>query len=100
MQKHGFNAKIILMKKDIHPKYGKTIVTCSCGNTFETKSTQEKIQVEVCSACHPFYTGKQKIIDSTGRVDLFKRRVAAKKEMIKTKKKPIKKKDESKQKPD
>lgn len=67
------------MKKNIHPKYSETTVACSCGNTFSTRSTQENIHVEVCSMCHPFYTGKQKIIDSTGRVDLFKRRKAAKK---------------------
>jgi len=61
------------MKKDIHPKYNSNIkVTCSCGNTFETGSTIDKINVEVCSACHPFYTGTQKFIDTAGRVDKFK----------------------------
>lgn len=63
------------MKKDIHPKYyQKTKVTCSCGNSFEVGSTQEEINVEICSACHPFYTGTQKLIDTAGRVDKFKAR--------------------------
>ena len=59
------------MKKGIHPKYGKSTVTCSCGNTFETRSTNPDIRVEICSACHPFYTGKQKIMDTEGRVEKF-----------------------------
>lgn len=64
------------MKKDIHPKYyTNTKVTCSCGNSFEIGSTQEEISVEVCSACHPFYTGTQKLIDTAGRVDRFKARL-------------------------
>nr|MBV6630416.1 50S ribosomal protein L31 [Oceanococcus sp. HetDA_MAG_MS8] len=63
------------MKADIHPQYETVTVTCSCGNTFETRSTLcEPLQVEVCSACHPFYTGKQKILDSGGRVNRFKER--------------------------
>lgn len=62
------------MKKGIHPKYGKATVICSCGNTFETQSTKEQIKVEVCSACHPFFTGEQKIFDSAGRVEKFNRR--------------------------
>ena len=74
------------MKKNIHPQYKESAVTCSCGNVINTKSTQEKIHVEVCSACHPFYTGKQKIVDSTGRVDLFKRRAAKKEALDKAKK--------------
>ncbi len=82
------------MKKDIHPKYFETKVACSCGNKFTTKSTMKEIQVEVCSACHPFYTGKKKVIDSTGRVDLFNRRVAAKK-TTKTKTARVKKNDGS-----
>ncbi len=61
------------MKKDIHPAYKEMNVTCSCGNTFLTRSTLgEDLQVEVCSNCHPFYTGKQKIVDTAGRVDRFK----------------------------
>ena len=62
------------MKENIHPKYGKAIVTCACGETFETGSTKEELRVEICSKCHPFYTGKQKLIDSGGRVDRFNRR--------------------------
>ena len=65
------------MKTEIHPKYDKTIVTCTCGNTFETKSTTDVINVEICSACHPFYTGKQKLVDTAGRVDRFKMRLEA-----------------------
>jgi len=62
------------MKKAIHPKYDKATVICACGNTFETRSTKKEIRVEVCSACHPFFTGKQKIFDSAGRVEKFNRR--------------------------
>ncbi|MDA3871142.1 MAG: 50S ribosomal protein L31 [Candidatus Marinimicrobia bacterium] len=62
------------MRPKIHPKYDKTIVTCACGNTFETKSTIKEIKVEICSACHPFYTGKQKILDSAGRIEKFNKK--------------------------
>jgi len=63
------------MKPDIHPEYGEISVNCSCGNEFTTRSTLGKdLHVEVCSQCHPFYTGKQKIVDSGGRVDKFRRR--------------------------
>ncbi len=63
------------MKTDIHPTYHeKVTVTCSCGNSFETGSTVKELSVEVCSACHPFYTGKQKLVDVAGRVDKFKKR--------------------------
>lgn len=64
------------MKPDIHPKYKEVKVTCSCGNTFMTRSTMEKdtLSLEVCSACHPFYTGTQKIVDTAGRVDRFKKK--------------------------
>jgi large subunit ribosomal protein L31 len=65
------------MKKDIHPNYGKTTVTCSCGKAFEVNSTTKDIQVEICSACHPYFTGKEKLIDTAGRVDKFKARIAA-----------------------
>ena len=66
------------MKPDIHPAYDVMKATCSCGNTIETKSSMGKdIIIEVCSSCHPFYTGKQKILDSGGRVDKFKKRFAA-----------------------
>lgn len=67
------------MKKDIHPKYAETEVTCACGNKFKIGSTQEKVKVEICSACHPFYTGNEKVLDTAGRVDKFKKRMAAKK---------------------
>ncbi|MDQ3715820.1 MAG: 50S ribosomal protein L31 [Actinomycetota bacterium] len=64
------------MKSDIHPDYVDTLVTCSCGNTFTTRSTAKNgvMHAEVCSACHPFYTGKQKILDTGGRVARFERR--------------------------
>jgi large subunit ribosomal protein L31 len=62
------------MKKDIHPKYGKETISCACGNSFETGSTKKNMKVEICSACHPFFTGKQKIIDTAGRVERFNRK--------------------------
>ena len=62
------------MKKDTHPKYTVATVTCGCGNTFVTRSTKSKIHVEICSRCHPFYTGKQKLVDSAGQVEKFRRR--------------------------
>ena len=74
------------MKKDIHPKYGKCIVKCVCGNVFETRSTVSEINVEICGICHPVYTGKQKIVDSTGRVDRFKKMLDQKKENVMSKK--------------
>lgn len=65
------------MKPDIHPTYHSTItVTCACGNTFETGSTEASLTVEVCSACHPFYTGKSKLVDVAGRVDRFRKKLA------------------------
>jgi large subunit ribosomal protein L31 len=64
------------MKKDIHPEYKESTVTCACGNSFKIGSTQEKIEVEVCSACHPFYTGEEKVLDTAGRVEKFKARAA------------------------
>ncbi|TCJ19405.1 50S ribosomal protein L31 [Rubrobacter taiwanensis] len=65
------------MKQGIHPEYTKTLVRCSCGNEFETRSTAgEVITVDVCSACHPFYTGRQRIVDSGGRVQRFQDRLA------------------------
>ena len=62
------------MKKDIHPKYVETTITCACGNVIETRSTSENIRVEICSQCHPFFTGKQKLIDSAGRVERFQKK--------------------------
>ena len=62
------------MKKEIHPEYYETIVTCSCGETFKTRSTKKELHVEICSKCHPFYSGKQKLVDSGGRVERFQRK--------------------------
>ena len=63
------------MKESIQPKYGKMVATCSCGNVIETRSTVAKnITIEVCSECHPFYTGKQKIVDTAGRVEKFRQK--------------------------
>ena len=64
------------MKADIHPDYVVSTVTCSCGNTFETRSTKPELHVEICANCHPFYTGKQKLVDTGGRVERFRRRQA------------------------
>lgn len=67
------------MKADIHPDYNDINVTCSCGNTFLTRSTAGKdITLDVCSACHPFYTGKQKLVDTAGRIDKFKKKYGKK----------------------
>jgi large subunit ribosomal protein L31 len=63
------------MKAEIHPEYMLTTVTCSCGNTFQTRSTKAELHVEICSACHPFYSGKQKLVDTGGRVVRFQRRL-------------------------
>ena len=63
-----------MMKKDIHPEYHACEVTCLCGNVIETRSTKSKLNVEICSACHPFFTGQQKIVDTAGRVERFRRR--------------------------
>ena len=62
------------MKKDIHPDYVTCSVSCACGNTFETRATKPEIKVDICSNCHPFYTGKQKLVDAEGRVDRFMRK--------------------------
>ncbi|HUX08486.1 MAG TPA: 50S ribosomal protein L31 [Acidobacteriota bacterium] len=64
------------MKADIHPKYVEATVTCACGNTFKTRSVKAEIKLEICSNCHPFFTGKQKLVDSAGMVDRFERRKA------------------------
>ena len=64
------------MKQDIHPEYVVATVHCSCGNTFTTRSTRSELRVEICSNCHPFYTGKQKLVDTGGRVERFQRRYA------------------------
>ena len=64
------------MKKEIHPDYTECDVMCACGNTFKTRSTRDEIRVEICSQCHPFYTGKQKFVDSAGRVEKFRKKYA------------------------
>ena len=75
------------MKKDTHPEYNaKAKVTCACGNSFTTGSTLKELKVEICSNCHPFYTGKQKIMDTAGRVDRFKRLTEQQAETAKTRK--------------
>lgn len=76
------------MKKDIHPKYHKdAVIHCSCGKVFKIGSTQSETSIEICSACHPFYTGQEKIIDKAGRVEKFKQRMAKKQELKPKKKK-------------
>jgi large subunit ribosomal protein L31 len=71
----GFRLETSAMKAAIHPEYKSITVTCSCGNTFQTRSTLgHDLQIEVCSSCHPFYTGKQKIVDTGGRVDKFRKK--------------------------
>ena len=62
------------MREGIHPKYEETTITCACGNVIHTRSTKKDIKREICSKCHPFYTGKQKLVDTGGRVDRFKKR--------------------------
>lgn len=62
------------MKKDIHPAYVECAVTCSCGNKFTTRSTESALHVEICSQCHPFYSGKQKFVDTGGRVERFQKK--------------------------
>ena len=64
------------MKKDIHPEYSHTTIRCACGNVVETGSTKKDIRVEICSKCHPFFTGKQKLVDTAGRIERFRRKYA------------------------
>lgn len=64
------------MKEKIHPQYNVITVSCSCGEQFQTKSTKKELRIEICSACHPFYTGKQKLVDTAGRVDRFNKKYA------------------------
>lgn len=64
------------MQKDIHPQYVETVVKCGCGNTFTTRSTRPELKVDICNACHPFYTGKLKYIDTAGRIEKFKSKFA------------------------
>ena len=64
------------MKKDIHPKYHETKVTCGCGNSFKTRSTMKELKVDICNACHPFYTGRLKFVDTAGRIEKFRNKFA------------------------
>ena len=85
------------MKKDIHPTYHEnTTIQCACGATFAVGSTRDDIKVEICSNCHPFYTGKQKLVDTAGRVDKFKARLEASKKMKAEKESQAKEKSEKK----
>ena len=79
------------MKEGIHPEYKETTITCVCGKVIETKSTKKDIRVEICSNCHPFITGKQKIMDTAGRVERFKKRYEVKETTPQTAKKTAKK---------
>ena len=72
------------MKAEIHPEYHEVAITCACGATHKTKSTRKSISVEICSDCHPFFTGKQKLVDTAGRVERFRRKYGFKKEADKT----------------
>jgi len=65
------------MQAEIHPEYYETSVHCGCGNTFTTRSTRKELKVDICNACHPFYTGKLKFVDTAGRIDKFKKKFAA-----------------------
>ena len=71
------------MKKGIHPNYGPAVIKCACGSEVRTQSTKSEIEVEICSSCHPFYTGKSRMVDSTGRVDRFMKRFEKSKQMKK-----------------
>lgn len=69
--------EVIIMKPEIHPNYNEISVICACGSTFQTRSTmKDDLHIEICSACHPFFTGKQKLVDTAGRVDRFNKRYA------------------------
>jgi len=86
------------MKEKIHPKYIPSKIICACGNVIETLSTQPEIHVEICSACHPFYTGQKKLVDTAGRVDKFKERLEKTKKIKTALKEKTKKKSKSKKK--
>jgi large subunit ribosomal protein L31 len=76
------------LKEKIHPKYFETTITCACGSVIHTRSTVKDIRVEICSACHPFFTGKQKLIDTAGRVERFRRKYGKKEEAKKEEESP------------
>ena len=73
------------MKKGVHPSYNKVVVHCGCGNTFETRSTAKELHAEICSMCHPFFTGKQKFIDTAGRIERFQKKYGTDYHLKKTK---------------
>lgn len=75
---YRMGSKEVIMKAGIHPEYKEAKITCACGNVIETRSTVLKIHVEICSNCHPFYTGKQKFVDTAGRVERFRKRYGLK----------------------
>lgn len=77
------------MKKGIHPKYINTVVRCGCGNTFNTRSTVAELKVDICSVCHPFYTGKLKFVDTAGRIEKFKNKFAGGYASLQKKKKEV-----------
>jgi len=79
------------MKEGIHPEYKETTITCVCGNVINTRSTKKDIKTEICSNCHPFMTGKQKIVDTAGRVERFKKKYEAKADTASAKKTAVKK---------
>jgi large subunit ribosomal protein L31 len=66
--------EVIIMREGIHPKYEKSIIKCACGEIIETSSTKKELHVDICSKCHPFFTGKQKLVDTGGRIDRFKKK--------------------------
>ena len=70
----SWTRRIVFMKEKIHPRYEMTKITCACGNVIETRSTVKDIKVEICSACHPFFTGKQKLVDTAGRIERFRKK--------------------------
>lgn len=74
------------MKKATHPEYGPAVIRCACGNTIETRSTKKEISIDVCSACHPFFTGRQRMVDVTGRIDKFQKKFKGKTASSKTSK--------------
>lgn len=76
------------MKEGIHPTYGPCTIQCACGNVIETRGTRPRMSVEICSSCHPFFTGKQKLVDTAGRIDRFQKKYAGKVAVAKTKKPP------------
>ena len=78
MLKTAYDEEIRTMKAGIHPNYQPTVIKCACGATIETGSTRPGITVDICSKCHPFYTGKQKLVDTSGRVDMFNKKYGIK----------------------